>query len=63
MRYYTREEIWNQYYRMSCRKKCSVLYEALQNMGSYNGRSIFCCISMAMGYYNAAGLDNTYYKQ
>jgi hypothetical protein len=43
-------------------KKIQVLYEAIDNMQTYNGRSRFLCIAMAMGYDNDEGLSDTYTK-
>lgn len=41
-------------------EKIKVLYEAIDIMQEYNGRSRFLCIAMAMGYDNFEGESYTY---
>lgn len=62
MKNYTSEEISKEYEALSLKEKNEVLYEAIDHMQSYNGRSRFYCIAMAMGYENIEGLSNTYTK-
>lgn len=62
-KYVTSRDINNKYNKLSKNKKIEVLYEAIDYMQSYNGRSRFLCIAMAMGYDNNEGLDTTYYKR
>ncbi len=61
-KYYTREQISKEFDKLSKDKKIQVLYEAIDNMQTYNGRSRFLCIAMAMGYDNDEGLSDTYTK-
>jgi len=56
-KYYTSEEISKKYAALSLKEKNEVLYEAIDHMQSYNGRSRFLCIAMAMGYDNYEGDD------
>lgn len=59
---YTSEQIQNKYDRLSLKKKNKILYEAIDIMNQYNGRTRFLCIAMAMGYENFEGNDDTYTK-
>lgn len=61
-KYYTSEHIHNEYSKLTKDKKIEVLYEALNFMQMYNGRSRFLCIAMAMGYDNWEGESDTYTK-
>jgi len=47
----TKNEFWKEYNKLSDAEKIKVLYEALEYMQSYNGRSKSTCIAMAMGMY------------
>lgn len=62
-KYYTSEQISNEFEKLTKDKKISVLYDAIDYMQSYNGRSRFLCIAMAMGYDNYEGKSDTYTKQ
>jgi hypothetical protein len=62
-KYYTSEEISKKYAALSLKEKNEVLYEAIDNMQSYNGRSRFLCIAMAMGFDNYEGDDKSYFKR
>ena len=62
-KYYTSEEISKKYAALGLKKKNEVLYEAIDYMQSYNGRSRFLCIAMAMGYDNYEGENNSYFKR
>lgn len=55
-KYYTTEEISKKYASMSLKEKNEVSY-----MQSYNGRSRFLCIALAMGYDSNDG--DTYFKR
>lgn len=61
-KYVTSEDISKEYSKLSLEKKNEVLYEAINYMQSYNGRTRFKCIAMAMGYDNIEGENNTYFK-
>ncbi len=52
MKNYTSEQIQTKFQKLTKDKKIEVLYEALDFMQAYNGRSRFLCIAMAMGYDN-----------
>jgi len=62
-KYYTSEQISNEFEKLIKDKKISVLYDAIDYMQSYNGRSRFLCIAMAMGYDNYEGGSDTYTKR
>ena len=62
-KYYTSAQITNEYNKLTKDKKMSVLYDAIDYMQQYNGRSKFLCIAMAMGYDNYEGGSDTYTKR
>ena len=62
-KYHTSEQIINEFEKLTKDKKISVLYDAIDYMQSYNGRSRFLCIAMAMGYDNYEGRNDTYTKR
>jgi hypothetical protein len=62
-KYYTDDHIMKEYGALSLKKKNDILYDALDFMQQYNGRSKFLCIAMAMGYDNYEGENNTYIKK
>jgi|GEM_PF-5285525 len=59
-KYYTAEQIRTKFEKMPKDLKIKVLYEAIDIMQQYNGRSRFLCIAMAMGYENFEGESDTY---
>jgi hypothetical protein len=59
-KYYTAEQISSKFEQMTKDEKIKVLYGAIDFMQSYNGRSRFLCIAMAMGYDNFEGKSDTY---
>ena len=59
-KYYTAEEIMEKFQKMPNTLKIKVLYEAIDIMQQYNGRSRTLCIAMAMGYDNFEGYRDTY---
>lgn len=61
-KYYTSEEVSAKYESLTLKQKNAVLYDAISYMQQYNGRSVFLCIAMAMGYDNFEGGLNTYTK-
>lgn len=63
MSYYTAQHISDEYDKFTMKKKNEILYQAIEIMQSYNGRSVFMCIAIAMGYENHEGENNTYYKR
>jgi glutaredoxin-related protein len=62
-KYYTSEHVSKQYQKLTKDEKINVLYEAIDIMQQYNGRSRFLCIAMAMGYRNWEGENDTYTKE
>ena len=62
-KYYNSNEIYNEFDKLSKDKKIVILYEAIDYMQQYNGRSRFQCISLAMGYENDKGDKDSYYKR
>ncbi len=62
-KYYTSEHISKEFGTLSDKKKINVLYSALDYMQQYNGRSVFYCIALALGYENTEGEPNTYTKR
>lgn len=59
-KYYTSAFIQKKFENLSKDKKIKVLYEAIDIMQQYNGRSRFLCIAMAMGFQNYEGDIDTY---
>lgn len=62
IKHYTADQISDKYNKLSLNKKNEILYEAIDVMQQYNGRSRFDCIAIAMGYRNEEGRHDTYYK-
>jgi hypothetical protein len=62
-KYYTYEEISKKFFNLTKNKQIDILYEALDYMQQYNGRTRFECISLAMGYENDGGENTKYYKR
>ncbi len=62
MKYYTSKHIQKEYSELTKDEKIKILYEAIDIMQQYNGRSRFLCIAMALGYNNFEGEGNTYTK-
>lgn len=62
-KFYTTEYVSKKYASLSLKEKNEVLYEAIDYMNQYNGRSRFLCIAMAMGFDNDEGNENSYYKR
>jgi uncharacterized protein YeeX (DUF496 family) len=61
--YYTSEQIYKKFLKLSLQKRNEVLYEAIDFMQQYNGRSRFLCIAMAMGYENYEDRIDSYIKK
>jgi len=60
---YSHDQIAKEFSELTRVKQIETLYEALDFMQSYNGRSRFLCIAMAMGYENYEGGVDTYTKR
>lgn len=54
----TTADVWDKYDK--ARNKVEILWQALDYMSQYNGRSKITCIAMAMGYETDG--DGTYFK-
>jgi len=59
---YNSLHIQNQFSKLTKDKKIGILWDALDIMQQFNGRSRFDCIVIAMGYSNYKGEDSTYTK-
>lgn len=62
-KFLTSEQIQEKFRKLTGPKKIEILYDALDYMQQYNGRSKFLCIAMAMGFNNDEGDDVSYYKR
>ena len=49
---FTSKEISAKYANLSYKEKADILYDALDYMSQFNGRTKFLCIALAMGYDN-----------
>lgn len=47
---YTSDDINKQYQKLTYKQKNIVLYNAIDYMQQYNGRTRFLCIALAMGF-------------
>ena len=61
--YYSGDQIQEEFTRLPNHQKIEVLYEALDFMQQYNGRTRFMCVALAMGYENPEGEYDTYVKK
>jgi hypothetical protein len=61
-KYYTNNEILMEFNMLNDKQTVSVLYDALNYMEEYNGRSKFTCIAMALGYKNTEGEADKWQK-
>ena len=62
-KYYTNTHINRQYNDLNPQQKIELLWEALDYMQAYNGRSKILCVAMALGYDNDEGETDTYFKR
>lgn len=60
--YYTVQDIIKKYDSLSNKYKENVLWNALEYMKQFNGRTKWYCVARAMGFDNDTGDDNEYYK-
>jgi|TARA_R110000851_G_scaffold131429_1_gene265312 hypothetical protein len=60
---YTHDYIAKEFSKLTQVKQIEVLYEALDYMQQYNGRSKTLCIAMALGYENYEGGVDTYTRK
>jgi hypothetical protein len=63
IKYYKREDITKLYQALTYKERCSILYDALDWMEQYNGRSKFKCIALAMGFDNTEGDTDSFFKR
>ena len=49
---FTSKELLTKYANLSYKEKADILYDALDYMSQFNGRTKFLCIALAMGYDN-----------
>lgn len=61
-KYFTSKEISDEYNLLSCKEKNVILYDAIDIMNQYNGRTRFLCIAIAMGYENYEGDNVSFVK-
>jgi hypothetical protein len=61
-KHYTSDQISKEFSKLNRLGKIETLFEALDYMSQYNGRSKIKCIALAMGYENIEGADDTYFK-
>jgi len=61
--YFTSGHIHHEYNSLSPYHRIDILWEALDKMEEYNGRSKILCIAMALGYDNIEGESDTYFKR
>lgn len=59
---YNSEDVSSAYSNLTKDEKIQTLYDAIDIMQAYNGRTRFLCIAMAMGYNNYEGNHDTYIK-
>jgi len=57
-RVYTLAEITQEFMQLPLPQQCSMLFNALDVMQAYQGRSQFICIALAMGYHIIASSDD-----
>jgi hypothetical protein len=62
IQYYTESEITDKFHKLSKAKQAEILWDALDYMQQYNGRTRFLCVAMAMGYDNIEGDRKSYFK-
>lgn len=61
--YFKNEDLLMEFNQLNDKQTVSVLYDALNYMEEYNGRSKFTCIMMAMGYQNTEGEKDMWTKK
>ena len=62
-KYYTHNQIAKEFSKLTQVKQIETLYEALDYMQQYNGRTKMLCIAMALGYENHEGRSDTYMRK
>jgi len=63
IKYFDSSHIFKEYNKLSSSHKINILWEALDYMQQYNGRSKILCLAMALGYNNTEGENKTYFKR
>lgn len=62
-KYYSNSELLIEFTMLNDKDTASVLYDALDYMQQYNGRSKSTCIIMSMGYENTEGEHDMWTKK
>ena len=62
VKHYTSDQIQKAFDKLNRLQKMETLFEALDYMSQYNGRTKITCIALAMGYDNTEGEDDTFFK-
>lgn len=62
-KHYTHDQIAKEFSKLTQVKQIETLYEALDYMQQYNGRTKMLCIAMALGYENYEGGIDTYTRK
>lgn len=62
MKTYSITDIIIKYNKLSSIQRVKILWDALDYMSQYNGRSKYVCIAYAMGYYNDENKYDVYIK-
>lgn len=62
-KYYKYRHIQDIYDKLTSKEKVSILWEALDYMQQFNGRTPFYCVALALGYENFEGENDTYTKK
>lgn len=60
--FFTQKEITDEYLAFPIEKQLAITNSAIAYMQEYNGRSVFACKAMAMGYSNTEGETDTWTK-
>ena len=63
MKNLTGEQIHGKFNKLPTAKRIHLLWDALDYMEQYNGRSKTDCLALAMGYSNQSTVDGTYEKE
>ena len=56
-------QIWFEFLSKSDKKKVDILLSAIDYMGQFNGRTVYDCVALAMGYVMDINSDDIWYKE
>jgi len=62
-KHFNAKQIGDEFAALSCTEKLQILYDALDIMQQYNGRTKFLCIAIAMGYDSLEEGNDTFNKR